>query len=478
VACSKNILRAAFQATAQRLSLPGKHATSWPLHFIESEEPAGMIDIKDVVVLGANGTMGAGSGEVFAAGGCDVVLLARTVEKAHEGLVAVQNMAKSQRIADRIAIGTYSQDLEEAVAKADLIFEALAEDMDLKKHFFARVDQCRRPDSVVATVSSGLSIAEMARGRSDSFRRHFLGIHLFNPPNLIVGTEVIPHPETDPDLVAAIVRLLERRFGRVAIVADDTPAFCGNRVGFKVLNEVAILAETHGVAFMDYLIGPHTGRAMPPLATIDLVGWDVHQAIVDNVCAHTADEAHTLFALPAYMRALIAHGHLGNKTPEHGGFYRRVKEGKQTISLVLDPKTGAYKDQRENPVPPIDFVEEMKRQHHIGRYREALDIFATAPGAAADLARRVILGYIAYALNRVGEKEVVRSARDVDRIMGFGFNWAPPSVLVDLLGVERTVRLLEAQALPVPHVLEQALAHPRDRLFHEPFVNIGRFFAG
>src|SRR5512139_1737852 len=190
-----------------------------------------MIDINDVVFLGANGTMGAGSGEVFAAGGCNVVFLARSAEKAREGLVTAQNMAKSQRIADRISVGTYGEDLEEAVAKADLIFEALAEDIELKKSFFTRLDRCRRPDSIVATVSSGLSIAEMAHGRSETFRRNFLGMHLFNPPHVIVGTEVIPHSETDPSLVPEIVRLLETRFGRVAIVTADTPAFAGNRVG-------------------------------------------------------------------------------------------------------------------------------------------------------------------------------------------------------------------------------------------------------
>jgi 3-hydroxyacyl-CoA dehydrogenase len=441
-----------------------------------------MIEIKDVVVLGANGTMGAGSGEVFAAGGCDVVFLARSAEKAHEGLVGAQGMAKSQRIADRISVGTYSQDLEEAVARADLIFEALAEDIELKKTFFTRVDKCRRPDSIVATVSSGLSIAEMAHGRSESFRRNFLGIHLFNPPHVIVGTEVIPHAETDPKLVPEIVRLLETRFGRAAIVTDDKPAFCGNRIGFKFLNEAAILAETHGVAFIDYLIGPQTGRAMPPLATIDLVGWDVHKAIVDNVYEHTRDEAHKLFAMPAYMERLLDHGHLGNKTPEHGGFYRRVREGKQTITLVLDPKTGAYKDQRENGMRHVPFVEQMKQLHRVGMYREAMRVFAEATGPEADLAKRVVLGYVSYGLNRVGEHSdtnaVVRAARDADRIMGFGFNWAPPSVLVDVLGVATTIRLLETYHLPVPPVLQQAASHPEQRLFREPNVNIGRFFVG
>ncbi len=434
-----------------------------------------MIEIKDVVVLGANGTMGAGSGEVFAAGGCDVVFLARSAEKAHEGLVAAQNMAKSQRIADRISVGTYDQDLEEAVAKADLIFEALAEDIELKKQFFAKVDKCRRPQSIVATVSSGLSIAEMAHGRSESFRRNFLGIHLFNPPHVIVGTEVIPHAETDPKLVPAVVQMLESRFGRAAIVTDDKPAFCGNRVGFKVLNEAAILAEKHGVAFIDYLIGPYTGRAMAPLATIDLVGWDVHKAIVDNVHGHTNDEAHDVFAIPAYMDGLIDHGHLGNKTPDHGGFYRRVKEGKQTITLVLDPRTGAYKDTREDGLRTLAFVEKIRQLHRVGRYADALKLFVAAEGPEAAIARTVILGYVSYALNRVGEKEVVRAPRDVDRIMGFGFNWAPPTVLVDVIGVKETIKAIERCGLLVPKVLAQA--KPDERLFREPHVNIGRFFA-
>jgi 3-hydroxyacyl-CoA dehydrogenase len=436
-----------------------------------------MIDSNDIVVLGANGTMGAGSGEVFAAGGCTVVFLARSTEKAREGLVTAQNLAKSQRIADRISVGTYGEDLEEAVAKADLIFEALAEDIELKKEFFTRVDRCRRPDSIVATASSGLSIAEMARGRSDGFRRNFLGIHLYNPPNVIVGTEVVPHAGTDPSLVPEIVRMLETRFGRVAIITADTPAFAGNRVGFKFLNEAALLAGEFGVAFVDYLLGPYTGRAMPPLATIDLVGWDVHKAIVDNVYAHTQDEAHAAFAMPAYMQRLLDSGHLGKKTPERGGFYRRVKEGKQTINLVLDLKTGAYKDVRDDGVRPVAFVEKMKELHRVGLYRDALKVFAEATGLEAELARRVILGYVSYALNRVGTTEVVRSPRDIDRIMGFGFNWAPPTALIDLLGVKTAIRLLETQDLPVPQVLQQAAKHPNERMFREPNVNVGRFFA-
>ena len=435
-----------------------------------------MIEIKNVVVLGANGTMGAGSGEVFAGGGCDVVFLARAVEKAHEGLVTAQNMAKSQRIADRISVGTYSQDLEDAVGKADVIFEALAEDIDLKKTFFAKVDKCRRPDSIVATVSSGLSIAEMAHGRSESFRRNFLGIHLFNPPHVIVGTEVIPHAGTDRKLVPEVVRLLETRFGRVAIVTDDKPAFCGNRIGFKVLNEVAQLAEEHGVAFMDQLVGSHTGRALPPLATIDLVGWDVHKAIVDNLYANTHDIAHKQFRLPAYMQRGIDRGHLGRKTRDKGGFFRLEGRGASARQLVLDPATGDYRPLAEIAPAPPAFVESMKAQIRSGRdqgYRGAMEILCTAEGKEAELLRRVVLGYVSYGLGLVGD--VVARPRDIDRIMGFGFLWAPPSILVDAIGPGRTIVLLERARLPVPPAIISAAVHQR-ALFNEPHVDNSRFF--
>jgi 3-hydroxyacyl-CoA dehydrogenase len=429
--------------------------------------------VRKVAVLGANGAMGSGGGELFAADGIETVFLARDHEKAREGLERAQTIAKSEKLADFIRLGTYEHDLPKAVAEADLIFEALAEDLALKQEFFAAVDRHRRPDSIVATVSSGLSIAAIAKGRSEGFQRNFLGIHLFNPPNVITGCEVIPHAGTAPEVVDFVIGLLERRLGRKVVLTADLPAFAGNRVGFKVLNEVAQLALEHGVAFMDTLIGPHTGRAMPPLATVDLVGWDVHRAIVDNLHGHTRDEAHAAFELPAYMAKLMASGHLGDKTPKKGGFYRRVRDGKTTEIYVLDPTRGEYRAAHDSIVDPPDFVTGMKRLNHVGRYREAIGVMLDAEGFEADLLRTVILGYVSYGLNRVGE--VVKEARDVDRIMGFGFNWAPPSLLVDLAGAKEMIRALERAKLEVPKVLRADRSGP---LFREAHVDIGRFFVG
>jgi 3-hydroxyacyl-CoA dehydrogenase len=425
--------------------------------------------IRKVVILGANGTMGAGAGEVFAGAGFHVVMLARERDKAEAGLQAAQNAARAEAVAERMQTGTYDSDLARTVGEADLIFESLAEDLALKRHFLELVDRHRRDDAIVATGSSGLSIAEMTRGRSDSFRKHFLGIHLFNPPHVIVGTEVIPGTETEPAIVKSAVAMLGSRLGRKVIITKDRPAFVGNRVGFKVLNEVAQLATERGVAYMDYLIGPHTGRAMAPLATVDLVGWDVHKAIVDNVHQNCEDEAHACFELPAFIERGIQEGRLGDKTPEQGGFYKR--EGTET--LALDPRTGSHAPLKKPA--PIEFVEKMKSLNRVGKYADAMAALREAKSADADLCRRVVLGYVSYGLNRVGE--VAEAPRDVDTIMSYGFNWAPPTALVDLLGVRATIKMLSDLKLSVPACLEQA-ARDGARMFNGGVLDYGRTLVG
>jgi 3-hydroxyacyl-CoA dehydrogenase len=422
-----------------------------------------------VVILGANGVMGGAAAAVFAAADYRVTMLARDLEKAQQGLAAAQNAARAEAVAERITLGTYDRDLARSVAEAGIIFEALAEELELKRQFFAKIDAARQPESIVATNSSGLSIAGMAAGRSDSFRRHFMGIHLYNPPHIIVGTELVPHPETDSAVLERMRSILAGRLGRRVIVTRDRPAFVGNRVGFRVMNEAAQLAEEHGVAFIDYLIGPHTGRAMAPLQTVDLVGWDVHKAIVDNVYANATDDpARERFRMPAYMDKGVVQGRLGDKS--NGGFYRRA--GGRTVE-VLDIAGNTY--QPFIPPRPVDFVERMKTLNRVGRYRDAVTVLAQAEGVEAEIAQRAILGYISYALNLVGE--VAECQADVDTIMSYGFNWTPPCVLADLMGVKRVATLLDKYELQVPPVVEKA---SRDgiRLFSGGVLEYGRTFIG
>ena len=292
--------------------------------------------IDRIVVLGANGTMGYGSAALFTQAVSRVTFLARSESKAAEGLAAAIQQVRSSSLASRAETGDYDADFESAVAQADLIFEALTEDFGIKKQMFDRVEKVRRDDSIVATVTSGLSINDLAEGRSDSFRKHFLGLHLFNPPNVIVGTELIAGRDTDPQVVDFVEAFARVRLGREVIRTNDSPAFAGNRIGFKVLNEVAQLAEQLGAALVDRIIGPYTGRALTPLATIDLVGWDVHRAIVDNVYENAHDEARETLRLPDYMARLIDQGVLGDKSG--AGFFKmgrgntsRARSGQRRI---------------------------------------------------------------------------------------------------------------------------------------------------
>jgi 3-hydroxyacyl-CoA dehydrogenase len=425
--------------------------------------------IRKIVVLGANGAMGSGSGAVFAATGIPTVFLARTLEKAEAGRARAVQLGKGKIAPAAIACGSYASDLGHALADADLIFEAVSEDVFAKRKIFALIEKLRNDSAIIATVTSGLSIGALCADRDDSFRRHFLGVHFFNPPTAIVGCELVPHPGTDPGVVAVVRDFLASVCGREVVETRDTPAFAGNRLGFKVLNEIAQLAGEHGVAYMDQLVGSHTGRALAPLATIDLVGWDVHKAIVDNLWRSTHDIAHASFLMPAYMQRGIAAGTLGRKSG--AGFFKLEGKKPDQRKLALDPASGEYRVLPEIPaLPPL--VEKMRAAVASGA-TGTMEVLCSATGKDADLLRRIVLGYISYGLGLVGE--VVERPRDIDRIMGFGFAWAPPGMLVDAIGPGRTIVLLERAKLPIPQAILEAATHQRP-LFAEP-VDRARFFA-
>ncbi len=425
----------------------------------------GSRELKHVVVLGANGTMGYGSAALFTQAVEKVTFLARTSDKAQAGLDAAIKQVRSPTVASRAEVGSYDDDLDAAVGSADLVFEALTEDLQIKKDMFDRVEAARRDDAIVATVTSGLSINELAAGRSDSFRRNFLGLHFFNPPNVITGTELIPGDDTTQDVIDFVDAFSRFRLGREMVRTADTPAFAGNRVGFKVLNEAAQLAEQYGPAYVDRVVGPYTGRALTPLATIDLVGWDIHRAIVDNIHALTTDEAHDTLALPDYMARLIDQGVLGNKSG--GGFFKR---GADKARLVLDPATGDYTEAPVLDGAEFAYVDQVAGLYREGRYAEGMEAFLAATGDAADLARKVVAGYIAYAYERVGE--VTPTINGIDRIMGAGFNWAPPGLLVDTMGRAAAAELITAAGLDVPAVLRSA----DGAQFVHPTMNPGKYF--
>jgi len=147
--------------------------------------------IRKVAVLGANGTMGFQSAALFTLAGIEVAFLARTKEKAEEGLKAAERGVRSSTVSELATTGSYDDAMEKAVSEADLIFEALAENFEIKKAMFDKVEKWRRPDSIVATVTSGLSITQLAEGRDDSFQKNFIGLHFFSPAHVMRLPETV-----------------------------------------------------------------------------------------------------------------------------------------------------------------------------------------------------------------------------------------------------------------------------------------------
>jgi 3-hydroxyacyl-CoA dehydrogenase len=391
--------------------------------------------------------MGAQTAALFARAGVPVVCASRSQEKSAQAIAAL--CAKEPALAERLSAISY-QELPAAVADCDWIVEALGEDLKLKRSFYEMIDRHRGPRCIVSTVTSGLSIAALAEGFSVPFQQHFLGTHLFNPPAKLRACERIAHARTRPDLVEFVDEFLRGPLQRIVIPALDVPAFAGNRIGFHFLNQAARAAEARGVLEVDTLLGGYTGRALPPLATIDLVGLDVHRAIVDNVFWHAAHDCRECFRVPEFLEAMIGRGQLGRKTPAAGGFYGPRTNGARS---VWNPRQRAHETP---PAPEFGFVAETQAALREGDPAAAQHRLFGASDPAAAFVQYSLANYVHYAFARVGD---VTPAADgihgIDAVMAHGFCWVPPGAFVDLWGgPAAAVRTLAAHGFNPPAALQ------------------------
>ena len=133
-------------------------------------------------------------------------------------------------LASLVTVGNFDDDLAK-LKDCDLIIEAVVENPDIKRSLYERVEQFRRPGSIVASNTSGIPIRQLAEGRSDDFRAHFLGIHFFNPPRYLHLVEIIPTEWTKPEVSCQIAGFLDQRLGKGVVPAKDRPNFIANRIG-------------------------------------------------------------------------------------------------------------------------------------------------------------------------------------------------------------------------------------------------------
>ena len=159
--------------------------------------------------------------------------------------------------ANRIKTGNFDDNLA-WIQECDWVIEVVVERLDIKRSLFEKVENFRRPGTLITSNTSGIPIHLLAEGRSEDFRRHFCGTHFFNPPRYLKLLEIIPTADTDPEVTNFLLHYGDRYLGKTTVLAKDTPAFIANRVGVFAIMTVFHVMEEMGMTFeeVDVLTGP------------------------------------------------------------------------------------------------------------------------------------------------------------------------------------------------------------------------------
>ncbi len=405
-----------------------------------------------VAVLGA-GTMGAQIAAHAANAGLDVLLLDLASTDGDDRSALVASMFKKARklrpdpffedgTANRIRIGNFDDDFGR-LADVDWVIEAVVERMDVKRSIMERIEQTIGADTVVSTNTSGLPIGEIAAGRSEPFRRRFLGTHFFNPPRYLKLLELVPTPDTAPDVLDRVSWFGRVHLGKGIVVAKDRPYFIGNRIGiYAMLSAIRWFEEGRlSIEDIDVLTGSLTGRPKSAtFRTADVVGLDVMQHVIQNLHDAIAgeDESAAAFATPKVLAALVKNGALGAKSG--AGYYQ--KAGKEIRSI--EPASGEYTTGK----PSVEVGEVWSAGSLPDRLRALYD----AGDVAGDFFRTTTLDLLGYSARRI--PEISDNPADVDRAVRWGFGWElGPFEIWDVLGVERVMEDMRERQIPLPEWL-------------------------
>jgi 3-hydroxyacyl-CoA dehydrogenase len=351
----------------------------------------------------------------------------------------------TQELAALISTGSFEDDMAQ-LKDCDLIIEAVVENLEIKRTLYQRVEQFRRPGSIVASNTSGIPIRHLAEGRSEDFRAHFLGTHFFNPPRYLHLVEMIATEWTRPEVMCSMHGFLDQRLGKGVVIAKDRPNFIANRIGtFGALLTIrTMLDDGYSIEEVDKMTGQVVGRPRTAtFRTFDLVGLDVFGHVVRNLYeALTEDEERKTFVTPEFVSKMIERGLLGNKTK--GGFYRKQKaDGDKPEIWTLDYATLEYRPAQKVKLPALEMA---KNREETGERIKALVSGKDRVGA---FLWKTFSGTLRYAADCI--PEIADTIVEVDRAMRWGFNWElGPFEVWDAIGVEKSVERMkqEGQSLP------------------------------
>ena len=424
--------------------------------------------IKKVAIIGS-GIMGSGIACHFANIGVEVLLLdivprELTDKEKAKGLTledkvvrkrlvndALTDSLKSkpspiyyQKFANRITTGTIDDDLH-LIKDVDWVMEVVVERLDIKKSVFEKIEEHRTPGTLITSNTSGIPIKFMNEGRSDDFQKHFAVTHFFNPPRYLKLFEVVPGPNCKQEVTDFLMMYGDQFLGKTAVLAKDTPAFIGNRIGifgimslFHVVKEMDLTIEE-----VDKLTGPVIGRPKSAtFRTIDVVGLDtlVHTAngVKDN-CPE--DEMRDHFVIPDFVNHMMENKMLGSKTKQ--GFYKMTKDanGKKNI-LSLDLNTLEYREKKRAKFATLELTKT------IDNVTDRFKVLVAGKDKAGEFYRKSFAAMFAYVQNRI--PEISDELYRIDDGLRAGFGWEHgPFQIWDAIGVAKGVEIMKAEGYEI-----------------------------
>lgn len=451
----------------------------------------GHYNIRSAAVVGS-GTMGSGIAALLAGVGIPVWLLdiapkELTPAEAAKGLTLEHRAVKNRIVTDNIAkykkanppVLYLDSDLElitpgnldddfDKLGQVDWVIEVIVENLEVKRSFFAKLDEVRHPGQIISSNTSGIPIHKLAEGRSDDFRANFLGTHFFNPPRFLKLLEVIPTPETNPVLVEFFRTFGAQRLGKGVVVCKDTPNFIANRIGgANGFRMSYALDNGYTVEETDAIAGPLMGYPKTAVFRLmDLVGLDVAAMVGQNLGKVLPGDAAAGVGenAPRVMQTLLDKGWLGNKSGV--GFYKAVAKADGSKEFwSLDVTTMEH-------VPPtkvrFDSIGAVRRIDDLG---ERLRAWVRLDDRAAQYVWHTLAFLFSYSAERI--PEISDTIYAIDDAMRWGYMMqAGPFESWDMLGVAYAVERMEKDGYAVAPWVKDMLDKGHDRFYH--YTTAGR----
>ena len=431
-----------------------------------------MRKIRKVAVLGS-GLMGSGIACHFANIGMEVLMLdivpfdltedEKKNKAARNRLVdgAMKKALKAKpaplfdkSFAKRITTGNFDDDLHK-IKDYDWIIEVVIERLDIKQQLFEKVEQHRTPGTLITSNTSGIPIHMMLDGRSEDFQKHFCGTHFFNPPRYMRLLEIIPTPKTDPAITSFLMQFGSRFLGKQTVLAKDTPAFIGNRIGLFAAANIFNLTSELGLTIeeVDSITGPAIGRPKTGSFRLgDLVGLDTAGKVIEDIrknCPH--DEQAQMFTLPDYFKYLLEQKYYGDKVGQ--GFYKKTNERDEKGRRVILAFNLETKEYAPSVRPKIASVQAAKQIDDLpNRVRHMFN----AEDKGGQLTRKSLLSLFAYVSNRI--PEVADHLYSIDDAMTTGYGWdLGPFHYWDIIGIAEGKCLAEEAGEKVADWVQEML---------------------